>query len=72
MSHFGWSEFAFVYSATEDRERCPVYHSDLQRALQVDEKHSLTFTTVIRNDTERDMKTALSQLRDRARMQQGK
>ncbi|KAE9416626.1 hypothetical protein Angca_009707, partial [Angiostrongylus cantonensis] len=67
MDHFGWTEFAFVYSASEDQERCPVYFSDLKRAVYLHEEYSLSFSTMFRTDSEENVKEALNDLRNRAR-----
>uniref|UniRef100_A0A158PBK2 ANF_receptor domain-containing protein n=1 Tax=Angiostrongylus cantonensis TaxID=6313 RepID=A0A158PBK2_ANGCA len=68
MDHFGWTEFAFVYSASEDQERCPVYFSDLKRAVYLHEEYSLSFSTMFRTDSEENVKEALNDLRNRARI----
>ncbi|EYC30729.1 hypothetical protein Y032_0004g1740 [Ancylostoma ceylanicum] len=47
MDHFGWTEFAFIYSGDESSERCPIYLSDLQDAPSWDFANSVFFTTTM-------------------------
>ncbi|EPB66250.1 ligand-binding protein, receptor family [Ancylostoma ceylanicum] len=68
MDHFGWTEFAFIYSGDESSERCPIYLSDLQRAVFDNSKFTISFSTMWRNDTEAEMRLVLSELSQRARI----
>ncbi|WKY12011.1 hypothetical protein Q1695_003515 [Nippostrongylus brasiliensis] len=68
MDHFGWDEFAFIYSLAEDVERCPVYLTDLQKALYVQQQFTISYSNVWRNNTDSEMKSILSDLRNRARV----
>ncbi|KIH62343.1 hypothetical protein ANCDUO_07375 [Ancylostoma duodenale] len=68
MDHFGWTEFAFIYSGDESAERCPVYLTDLQRAVFDNSKFTISFSTMWRNDTEAEMRLVLSELSQRARI----
>ncbi|KJH47405.1 ligand-binding protein, receptor family [Dictyocaulus viviparus] len=68
LKHFGWFEFAFVYFGSEDKERCPIYLTDLQEALSQNREHVLRFVKVFPDDSETTIRLALSQLRQRARI----
>ncbi|KIH58011.1 hypothetical protein ANCDUO_11790, partial [Ancylostoma duodenale] len=61
MDHFGWTEFAFIYSGDESAERCP-------RAVFDNSKFTISFSTMWRNDTEAEMRLVLSELSQRARI----
>ncbi|VDK76190.1 unnamed protein product [Cylicostephanus goldi] len=30
MDHFKWNSFAFIYSADEDSQKCPIFVTDVQ------------------------------------------
>ncbi|VDO18501.1 unnamed protein product [Heligmosomoides polygyrus] len=68
MGHFGWTEFAFIYSGAEDAERCPVYLTDLQKAVFDQPSFTLSFNAMWRNNTDQDMNLILSELKDKARI----
>ncbi|VDN28719.1 unnamed protein product [Cylicostephanus goldi] len=33
MDHFSWDAFAFIYSASEDAQKCPIFLADVQVSL---------------------------------------
>ncbi|ETN82793.1 hypothetical protein NECAME_07798 [Necator americanus] len=59
MKHFEWDQFAFVYSGSEDNQKCPIFLTDIQKA--VFQNPSFTISTVVemRNVTTTDITSAL-------------
>uniref|UniRef100_A0A1I7XIQ3 Guanylate cyclase n=1 Tax=Heterorhabditis bacteriophora TaxID=37862 RepID=A0A1I7XIQ3_HETBA len=68
FSHFKWTEFAFIYSATEDPQRCPVFLTDIQKAVYDYPQFQLSFTAAIRNMTDDNIKLVLKEASGKARI----
>ncbi|RCN50972.1 ligand-binding protein, receptor family, partial [Ancylostoma caninum] len=68
MDHFEWNSFAFIYSASEDEQKCPIFLTDIQKAVFNDSDHTLSNTVALRNVSTSEIIDALQQTSSRARI----
>ncbi|KIH67282.1 hypothetical protein ANCDUO_02387 [Ancylostoma duodenale] len=68
MGHFEWDAFAFIYSASEDEQKCPIFLTDIQKAVFNNSVYVLSNTVALRNVSTSEVTDALKQTSARARI----
>ncbi|EPB69755.1 hypothetical protein ANCCEY_11163 [Ancylostoma ceylanicum] len=68
MDHFEWNAFAFIYSASEDEQKCPIFLTDIQKAVFNNSVYTLSNTVAMRNVSTSEVTDALKQTSARARI----
>ncbi|VDL66199.1 unnamed protein product [Nippostrongylus brasiliensis] len=67
LDHFGWKQFAFIYSATEDEQKCPIFLTDIDKAVFAAPQYTISDTVVMRSFNTTDIYDALTETSTKAR-----
>ncbi|WKY12616.1 hypothetical protein Q1695_003872 [Nippostrongylus brasiliensis] len=67
MQHFEWNEFAFVYSSTEDEQKCNILLTDIERVIYNNPVVTVTTTADVKSASANDTRTALQDVSGKAR-----
>uniref|UniRef100_A0A1I7XIH6 guanylate cyclase n=1 Tax=Heterorhabditis bacteriophora TaxID=37862 RepID=A0A1I7XIH6_HETBA len=68
MRHFNWNEFAFIHTPSEDPQKCPIFLTDIQKAVYANPDFTISYQGQFRNPTIDEITQTLLEVKSKARI----